>query len=227
MTRKWSVVLLHGIPQVIPVMDDIVRERCPGVEVVNILHEGIFLEISRAGGTTPQVVRRICCLAVEAENYGASAVLVTGSTFSPSVDTARNLVSIPVLKIDEAMAEAGVTRGRKIGLIATENATLEPSTRILQETAEAKNLKVEIVPKACPEARGFLRTDPERHDRLVVEASLALALEVDVVILAQSSLYGAMEKLEDVCPVPVYASPGLAADSLKKTLEGLGWKPTA
>ncbi len=208
-------------------MDSLVRERCPGVEVVNILHEGIFLELNRAGGTTPSVVRRICSLAAEAENYGAAAVLVTGSTFSPAVDTARKLVSIPILKIDEAMAEAGVTRGRRIGLVATENVTLEPSTRILRETAEAKNLKVEIVPKACPEARGFLRTDPEEHDRLVVEAALALAPEVDVIILAQSSLYAAMKKLKDVCRVPVYASPELAADYLKRTLEGLGWKPAA
>lgn len=223
--KTWSVVLLHGIPQVIPTMDALVREYCPGIEVVNILHEGIFLELCRAGGTTASVVRRICSMITEAENYGASAVLVTGSTFSPSVDVARKLVSIPVLKIDEAMAEVGVTRGKRIGLIATEEVTLIPSTRILQEAAAAKNIAVEVTARACPEARKYLRTDVDKHDEIVMNEALSLAASVDVIILAQSSLYSAMKKLKPLCAVPVYASPELAAEYLRQTLEGLGWAP--
>ncbi|MGE5607233.1 MAG: aspartate/glutamate racemase family protein, partial [Bacteroidota bacterium] len=126
--KKWSVALVHGIPGVIGTMERLTRQACPGVTVFNLLHEGLFLELSQAGGITPSIMKRLCMLIAAAEESGASVILVTGSTLSPSVDYARKMVSVPVLKIDEAMAEEAIKMGRRIGLVATEEATIAPSS---------------------------------------------------------------------------------------------------
>ncbi len=222
--KQWSIGLVHGIPGVIPLMDRLVREACPGVTVFNLLHEGIFLEVVRAGKMTPVHLRRTANFLASAEESGASLILLTGTTMTPAVNTARQMVSVPLLRIDEAMAEAVVGKGGKIGLVASEEATLEPSTRILKIKADEAGKKVEIATEVAPQAMLLFREGRvAEHDALVLEKVKSLEGKVDVIVLAQVSMYGVLAQAKKLIKTPVFASPELAAARVRQVLTGLGW----
>ena len=207
MTVKWpkqySVALVHGIPTVIGLMERLTRQACPGVRVFNLLNEGLFLELCQAGQMTPSIRHRLCQVIASAEETGASAILVTGSTLCPAVDSARKLVSVPVLKIDEAMAEEAVKKGRRIGLVATEEATITPSSETLKLKAAEAGAKIEVLAEVCPEARVLLREgNVDAHDRLIAEKVKVLEGKVDVIVLAQASMYSAQAKIKQWCTTP-------------------------
>jgi len=222
--NKWSVALVHAIPGVIPTIDKLARDTFRGVTIFNLLHEGLFLEIMRTGKISPAVIKGISDVVVAAESAGASLVLVTGSTFSPAIDVARKLVSIPVLKIDEAMAEEVVKKGRSIALIATEEATVAPSSRIILEKAAQAGVVVKIQTAACPEARLHYREgNIQLHDTIIKEAIDKFQGQVDCIVLAQASMYSVVSSLPSNLSTPVYASPELAIRFAHGVLRSQGW----
>jgi Asp/Glu/hydantoin racemase len=130
------------------------------------------------------------------------------------VDDARPEVSIPLIKIDEAMIAEAVAKGTKIGVVATNVATLEPTRQLLQAQAEDANeeIKVELVLVENALA-ALLSGDGATHDHLVKKAVLELGERADVVVLAQAT----MARVLDVIPesnrqVPILSSPHLALE---------------
>ena len=53
-------------------------------------------------------------------------------SISPCADDAKELVDIPVIKIDEAMARSAVAQGERIGVAATLRSTLDPTVALLE-----------------------------------------------------------------------------------------------
>ena len=80
---------------------------------------------------------------------GADAVMVTCSSIGPGVVLAQQLFDIPVIRVDEAMAEAAVRMGRRIGVMATLRTTLEPTIALLREKAAEAGIEIEIVDSLC------------------------------------------------------------------------------
>jgi Asp/Glu/hydantoin racemase len=123
-------------------------------------------------------------------------------------------VSIPVLKIDEAMMEHAAANFKKIGLAATNPGTVGPSTDLLKEkiSRAGNNRRFETV--LCDNAfDAFLSGDMKRHDEIVADVLQGLMKKVDVVVLAQAS----MARIADALPdkrVPVLSSPPFAMKRL-------------
>jgi Asp/Glu/hydantoin racemase len=98
----------------------------------------------QSGNHNSSILRRLSHYIASAEDAGASAILVTGSTFSPAVDIARKLVSIPVLKIDEAMAEESCKDWYKYRTCRHEEATVEASSDIIHTKARNWGVKSKL-----------------------------------------------------------------------------------
>jgi hypothetical protein len=118
-----------------------------------------------------------------AQRIHASAVLVTCSTLSPALDLVQ--ATIPLFKSDQAMIEQAVQCGTHdvtdvpigtiaIGLLATNQTTLEPTRSALQAEAKRAGKIVEItqvfVEGALP---ALLNGDGVKHDELVQKAVVA------------------------------------------------------
>jgi aspartate/glutamate racemase len=88
-------------------------EALPDVRLVNIVDDSLLADVMREGKVTPSITRKMCHYVLAAEQTGAQAILSLCSTVGDTIDVARKLVSIPIMKIDEAMAESS-GRGRKI-----------------------------------------------------------------------------------------------------------------
>jgi Asp/Glu/hydantoin racemase len=142
-------------------------------------------------------------------------IMVTCSSIAPGVDVARKMVSIPVMKIDEPMAEKAVSLSDNIGVMATAKTTMAPSVNLIKEKAADAKKQVTIHQTLSSEAFDcFLRGDMQTHDRIVKDAAEELKGKVGVIVLAQASMGHLAKDIQDIAGVPVLISPPLAMDAL-------------
>lgn len=189
----------------------------------HIVDESLLFNLMKVGELNPMIIRRLCQHAVSAEEAGADIIAVTCSSISPAVDVARKLVSRPVLKIDEPMAEAAVKRGEKIGIVATVATTLDPTSNLLRNKAVELGKSISISTLLCQEAfHAILQGDTERHDRIVIEKAVELAKGVDLLVLAQGSMARLTQPLNQQVKIPVLSSPSLFIERLKSMLQASG-----
>lgn len=198
------VALLHTGAVVIPTFAALTKEHWPSIEVVNLLDDRIVADLSAEERRT-SVPDRLRELVSAARAGGAEAVVLTCSSISGEAAGVAAEVGIPVLRIDEAMADQAAAIGGRIAVIATLPTTLEPTCRLLAERvalagAEAQIERVLVEGAFSAVAGG----DREEHDRLVEAAVSAAAARADVVVLAQASMASAAG---GDYPVPVLSSP--------------------
>lgn len=215
------LVLIHTVPPLLEVFNRLSAELLPGVQTMHILDEPLLERVRRRGGLAAEDTARLATHVAEATEVGADAVLVTCSTVSPCVDDLRGAASIPVIKIDEAMIAEAVRLGSRIGVVATNRTTLEPTRALVEAEAQraGKGITTELVlvEGALP---ALLAGDGETHDRLVKKAVLGLAQRSDVVLLAQASMARVMAIIPAAeRPVPILSSPHLALAQVKALLD--------
>src|SRR5690606_26528464 len=148
------------------------------------------------GGPSPAITRRITGLATLAADAGADLIVFTCSSTSPAIDTARKLVNVPILKIDDPLyALAAGTDGR-VGLVCTASSTVAASRGLLAEHVRESGRQVDVESVLCASAfDALVAGQRELHDRLVSEAAGELAKRVDRIVLAQASLAHLAEPL--------------------------------
>ncbi|MGQ9459397.1 MAG: aspartate/glutamate racemase family protein [Anaerolineae bacterium] len=217
-----KLALLHTVVWLLQVFQDLCSELMPGVETYHVVDESLLREAIRVGNLTPRAYRAVARYAVSAQEGGADAVLVTCSSISPCVDVAQRLVSIPVLKIDEAMVDKAVRIGRKIGVVATLSSTLNPTSALVRERARLLGKEVEVRPALCEGAfEAASAGNMATHDTLVREALRHLAEQVDVIVLAQASMARVADQLDEKeKTVPILSSPRLGVMRAREVLEG-------
>jgi hypothetical protein len=120
-----------------------------------------------------------------------------------------------VLKVDDPLMEAAVSRGGRAIIAATNAATLEPSAQALQRAAAAAGKTVSPEMTLIPDAFDhFLRGDFEAHDRLLIDGLIQLAGRADTIVLAQASMARVVDRLPEGVRAKVLSSPELAIDAL-------------
>ena len=116
-------------------------------------------------------------------------MLVTCSSIGPAVEAARPFVNIPVLRVDEAMADKAVMMATRIGVIATLSTTLEPTCALVQARADANDRQIEMTSYLCEGAFEAVSSgDSATHDEIVRNGLKDLMQQVDVIVLAQASM---------------------------------------
>ena len=214
-----QITLIHAVQVAIPPVLEAFREGWPEAEVTNLLDDGLTVALKREGRLTVPIVQRIRDLATYAARAGADGILFTCSAFTPAMDVARKDVTIPLLKPDEAMFAAAIEAGRRIGVVATFPGTIPVAEPQILAMAAARGLDVEIVSTVAPEAfKAMNEGDTATHDRLVVDAAVALAPRVDVICLAQFSMARARPAIERQVSIPVLTSPAAAVQRLRALL---------
>lgn len=205
MTIKIAAV--HTVAPTIALIGALFKEMAPDVKVLNLLDDGVTGDAVAAGRIEPQVTRRMCNLFLNAETAGVKAILLCCSTVGETADVGRGLVNVPLLRIDEAMAEAAVAAGRRISVVASVSSTLGPTSRLIMRKAEAAGAQVEIKTALAEGALEVLQAgDAAKHDEMVTNTVRGVVETSDVVVLAQASLSRVLPLLQDL-PVPVLSSP--------------------
>jgi Asp/Glu/hydantoin racemase len=213
--------LIHTGTFLPAVFKKLCRELMPEVTIFNIVDESLINNTIAAGELTVKTSRRLAGYLESAEDAGADAILVTCSSIGPAVEAARPFIGVPVLRVDQPMADKAVRMGRRIGVIATLPTTLGPTANLVQARAALQGREVEIVPYLCEGAFAALSSgDGATHDRLVAAGLRELMAQVDVVVLAQASMARVADSLPgDAQLVPVLSSPRAGVEAAKQALK--------
>ena len=156
-----------------------------------------------------------------AELAGADLILVTCSSIGAAVEAAAELTSVPVLRVDQPMADLAVKTGKRIGVIATLPTTLGPTSDLVKRRAAILGKEIELTSKLCEGAfEALMGGQPEIHDEMVAKALIELSAKVEVIVLAQASMSRVVDGLqEEDKTVPILASPTLAIQHIAALLK--------
>jgi Asp/Glu/hydantoin racemase len=219
--KKKRLGLVHTSATLVPVFAQLCKEKLPQVEVFNIADDSLVKGIREAGSLTPTIARRVAGYLESAELAGADYIMVTCSSIGPAVEAGAKLIGVPVLRVDQPMADQAVATGKKIGVVATLSTTLEPTADLILRRAAIAGKKIELTSKLVEGAfEALMSGDAAAHDAKVAAALKELSQQVDVIVLAQASMARVVETLlaEDK-RVPILASPGIAVDYLATILQ--------
>lgn len=225
--QKHLVLLSTGVG-LVPVLVQKVKELAPDVKVNNIVDDSVIGEIAKNGNIIPpNVYARICRYCRSAEEMGADALLLTCSSISETLDTAKDITRLPLFKIDEPMAKTAVERAKeKVGVVATLETTLAPTCRQIASNAQAAHKLLEIQRCLCADAYdAYLSGDEARHDDIVKKNVEQLLRCCDVVVLAQASMVTAIKKLSEEQRARVLTSPDSGIHRVVDYLYGVGVAP--
>jgi Asp/Glu/hydantoin racemase len=215
-----TLALIHTSATLVPVFAQLCKTKLPQVDTFNIVDDSLVRQIGAKGGITPDIAARVAAYIGSAASGGADFILVTCSSIGPAVEAAAPSVKVPVLRVDQPMADLAVRTGRRIGVIATLPTTLNPTADLARRRAALAGKDIELTSRLCEGAfEALMAGDAARHDALVGAALKELSGQVDVILLAQASMARVVDTLAPAerC-VPILASPPLAIDHVATLL---------
>lgn len=216
------LALIHTSPTLTPIFGGLCAKHLPGVQIFHMVDESLIKDTIRHGHLRRLTMRRLLAVVNSAQEAGADAVMVTCSSIGAGVRLAQQLFDVPVIRVDEAMAERAVQLGSRIGVMATLRTTLEPTMALLEEKAREAGRDVTLVPSLCDGAfEAVLAGDTATHDRILSKALLEEMEGVDVVVLAQASMARVVEAMgPGALPMPVLSSPEASVLHAREVLAG-------
>lgn len=213
------VVVIHTGPVTVQPLKDQFSELLSEVRMINIMDDSLLNDVMKAGHLTIEVKDRLYSYMKNAENMGADVILNACSSVGEAVDELKSKIDIPILKIDESMAEQASEIGYKIGVVATVKTTLEPTVRLIKKKAQQKNKEILVIEKIAEGAfQALLEGNGVKHDTILRETILNLMEDVDVIVLAQVSMARLVSSLE-ITKIPILSSPRSGVKALKDLLE--------
>ncbi len=218
--KRKTLGLVHTSATLVPVFAQLCKAKLPGVDTFNIVDDSLVRAIGLRGSLTADIARRVAGYITSAESGGADFVLVTCSSIGPAVEAAAPFAGVPVLRVDEPMADRAVQAGRRIGVIATLPTTLNPTADLVERRAGLAGKVIELTSRLCEGAFDALMSgDAAKHDTMVAAALKELSARVDVIVLAQASMARVVDTLAAADRrVPILASPPLAIEYLATVL---------
>jgi aspartate/glutamate racemase len=137
---------------------------------------------------------------------GADGVLLTCSTLGPAAAIAARELPVPVLRVDQALAQEAVKEGGTIVVLCAVGTTIAPTRALFEEAAMATGAEIEV--RLVPGAWDLFRAGRQEDCwRQIAEAADAARDEgADTVALAQASMAGAATKTRSPPPL---TSPGV------------------
>jgi Asp/Glu/hydantoin racemase len=220
---KQTLAVIHTSPTLTPMFTELCGRYIPEVTIFHMVDESLIKDTIRAGELRRVTTRRLLSIVDSAQQAGADAVLVTCSSIGPAVAIAQEIFDVPVVRVDEAMAERAVQMGERLCVAATLRTTLEPTIALLQTKAREAGRKIEIVARLADGAfEAVMRGDTALHDSLLTRALTEDLHGVDVIVLAQASMARVVKLIPpDRLPAQVLSSPELAVQRAAQVLERL------
>ncbi|MDF2998507.1 MAG: Asp/Glu/hydantoin racemase [Xanthobacteraceae bacterium] len=212
------LALVHTVPALIERFRPLVAQALPDWQSYNVTDESLLQDTIRDGRPSGTTVHRLASYVSGAVDAGADAIIVTCSSLGEAADALRPLTQVPLFRIDRGMAAAAAAQAQRVGVLATLATTLGPTSRLIRAEAASAGRDCIVVDRLCDGAFAQLMAgDRVGHDMAVRAAFDDLATQVDLVVLAQASMAGALASVGSTA-VPVLTSPELGVSHIAAQL---------
>ncbi|HXP05550.1 MAG TPA: aspartate/glutamate racemase family protein [Stellaceae bacterium] len=209
------IALIHAVTVAMAPVHDAFRQLWPEAECVDILDTSLSRDRERDGRLTEAMTGRFLLLAKYAEDNGADGILFTCSAFGEAIEAVATKARVPVLKPNEAMFEAALAAGKRLGMLAT----FEPSVAGME--AEFRDIAGQVKSGATLESfcvpgamKALQAGDGAEHDERLAIVAPRFA-DYDAVMLAHFSTSRAAAAVRAAVRCPVLTAPGAAVTKLK------------
>lgn len=192
------------------------EEKNQDIKIMNIMDDSLLVDTRTYKGMTPIIASRMLHYAQAAQESGADGILVTCTSVNEATKIIRPLLHIPMINIEEPVADLAVKNGTKIGILGTIPTSPSAIGRVIQEKADEIGKKVELIPCVVDGAFDILcQGNRKQHDEMVCKALYELAKKVDVIAFAQISM--SLIKHEET-GVPVYKIGASGFEAIKNLM---------
>ncbi len=189
---RKNLTILHTTLATTTTIPAMIRELYPDeFDIVNVLDDSLLNDIKCSGRMSASVIERFIQYACIAKNNGSDALLLACSSLGKAADIARELLDIPLYKIDEPMADQAVESGNNILVLGTVKSTLEPTSDLIRSKRKSQEQSVTCI--LIPDVFELYEIDRERHDQKIAEVIQEHWNTYDVIVLAQASMANAIQ----------------------------------
>ena len=217
--------VIHAtVNAVAPVMKQL-KEIRPEIVISNYVDEGLLTYADKAGQVSPAGLRKFLRIINQATIDNVDGILVACSVYCQYKDIFSGFAEVPVTAIDEPMVKMAVTKGNRIGAIATTSAAIPVVERQLLKEAKITGKDVSVQRVLLKDASICLQNgDRDKHDEMIGQAIINLLNDhCDVVVLAQVSMTSAKDKLltlhPEICGEKILTSLKSGVDNAVKQAE--------
>lgn len=220
---KIGIVYTNTTPQLTEYVEREIRTQFADLplEFLSYQDPGILSDTIAAGSVPPSAARRLAGLYLQALDDGAELILSSCSSVGDVAAAAQPLLAqmgVPLVRIDQLMAQTAVAAHSRIAVLATLPSTLNPTLRLVRQSAEQAGKPVQLVPALAEGAFG-LPQDAFRD--LLLKTCTPHLDAVDAILMAQGSMAYSEAWLSQQTGKPVYSSPRFGALALKTAADQL------
>ena len=189
---RKKLTILHTTLATTTTIPAMIRELYPDeFDIVNVLDDSLLNDIKCSGRMSASIIERFIQYACIAKNNGSDALLLACSSLGKAADIARELLDIPLYKIDEPMADQAVNSGNNILVLGTVKSTLEPTSDLIRSKRKSQEQSITCI--LIPDVFELYEIDSEQHDQRIAEVIQEHLNTYDVIVLAQASMANAIQ----------------------------------
>ncbi len=189
---RKKLTILHTTLATTTTIPAMIRELYPDeFDIVNVLDDSLLNDIKCSGRMSASIIERFIQYACIAKNNGSDALLLACSSLGKAADIARELLDIPLYKIDEPMADQAVNSGNNILVLGTVKSTLEPTSDLIRSKRKSQEQSITCI--LIPDMFELYEIDREQHDQRIAEVIQEHLNTYDVIVLAQASMANAIQ----------------------------------
>ena len=189
---RKKLTILHTTLATTTTIPAMIRELYPDeFDIVNVLDDSLLNDIKCSGRMSASIIERFIQYACIAKNNGSDALLLACSSLGKAADIARELLDIPLYKIDEPMADQAVNSGNKLLVLGTVKSTLEPTSDLIRSKRKSQEQSITCI--LIPDVFELYEIDREQHDQRIAEVIQEHLNTYDVIVLAQASMANAIQ----------------------------------
>jgi hypothetical protein len=203
------IACLHTADSNVAVFETAAAQRT-GLVLSHSVRADLLAAAMQAGGLNAEISERTSEVLRDLAD-GADAVLLTCSTLGPVADCMS--ASVPVLRVDAALAQRAVRHGGRVAVLCAVETTLAPTGALFELAAKESGatIALRLVPGAW---EMFLAGRTDEYLGMIAAASdAAFAEGYPVVALAQASMAGAAALCRKGLPL---TSPAAGLDAIAK-----------
>jgi len=217
-----TVVAIHTAMPMVEPTKELFARHLPDVRLINIVDDSLIQDVIEAGEVPAAVKKRLMNYYHSSIDAGADVIFNTCSSVGDIALKAKELLDVPLVKIDDSMAEAAVNESSSIGVLATLPTTLSPTVRLIQYFAEKMGKEIKISEGLAAGAfHAVIAGDTDKHDQLILDAAEKLATQVDLFVLAQGSMARMENQIAETTGKKVLSSPERGVLNVKEVLASL------
>ena len=191
---RKKLTILHTTLATTTTIPAMIRELYPDeFDIVNVLDDSLLNDIKCSGRMSASIIERFIQYACIAKNNGSDALLLACSSLGKAADIARELLDIPLYKIDEPMADQAVNSGNNILVLGTVKSTLEPTSDLIRSKRKSQEQSITCI--LIPDVFELYEIDREQHDQRIAEVIQEHLNTYDVIVLAQASMANAIQEI--------------------------------